>query len=214
MGDVFYNILPTKLQPSYRLTALAIALFLSFCTNSYAADAIKSVSTQEAYSCIAEIQAAEKQYHIPRGLLYAVGMTESGKYGYPWPWTLNVNGRAIYANSYYDAAIYMFDQDGSEQTDMAVGCMQIHMRYHRKGFADLHDALQPKNNVQYAAKFLKDLKQKHGNWTHAVAHYHATQDAAQNMYVCRVLETYREINQLQEVAGESSYCASERLANR
>jgi len=48
---------------------------------------------------------------------------------------------------------------------------------------------EPAANVEYAARFLKELKAREGNWTMAVARYHAgpDNDPAQKRYVCRVI---------------------------
>ena len=70
-----------------------------------------------------------------------------------------------------------------------VGCMQLNYRYHRENFADLWQMLDPAHNVDYAARFLKRLYRRHGNWTLAAARYHAgpDNDAAQRRYVCTVI---------------------------
>ena len=48
---------------------------------------------------------------------------------------------------------------------------------------------EPAANVDYAARFLKELKAREGSWTMAVARYHAgpDNDPAQKRYVCRVI---------------------------
>ena len=49
--------------------------------------------------------------------------------------------------------------------------------------------LDPVTNVDYAARFLAQLKVREGTWTKAVARYHAgpDNDPAQKRYVCRVI---------------------------
>jgi soluble lytic murein transglycosylase-like protein len=49
--------------------------------------------------------------------------------------------------------------------------------------------LDPRANVQYAARFLKELRGRQGSWTMAVARYHAgpNNDPAQKRYVCTVI---------------------------
>jgi len=51
------------------------------------------------------------------------------------------------------------------------------------------DMLDPSKNVDYAARFLQQLKAREGSWTLAVARYHAGphNDPAQKKYVCRVI---------------------------
>ena len=47
----------------------------------------------------------------------------------------------------------------------------------------------PARNVDYAARFLKELREREGNWTLAVARYNAgpNNNPAQKQYVCRVI---------------------------
>ncbi len=70
-----------------------------------------------------------------------------------------------------------------------LGCMQINHHYHSEQFASLRHMLDPRLNVDYAARFLAKLKQRHGSWSMAVARYHAgpDNDPAQKRYVCRVI---------------------------
>jgi soluble lytic murein transglycosylase-like protein len=47
----------------------------------------------------------------------------------------------------------------------------------------------PARNVRYAANFLKELRQREGSWTLAVARYNAgpNNEPAQKKYVCAVI---------------------------
>jgi soluble lytic murein transglycosylase-like protein len=49
--------------------------------------------------------------------------------------------------------------------------------------------LDPGKNVDYAARFLTELKEREGSWTLAVARYHAgpNNNPAQKQYVCTVI---------------------------
>ena len=68
--------------------------------------------------------------------------------------------------------------------------MQINHHYHAQNFASLRDMFDPAQNVNYAASFLKRLRQEEGSWTLAVARYNAGPDntVAQHRYVCAVIE--------------------------
>ncbi len=70
-----------------------------------------------------------------------------------------------------------------------LGCMQINHHFHASQFASVEDMLDPSRNVDYAARFLKQLREREGNWTLAVARYHAgpNNNPAQKRYVCRVI---------------------------
>ncbi|MGI9353867.1 MAG: transglycosylase SLT domain-containing protein [Rhizobiaceae bacterium] len=67
--------------------------------------------------------------------------------------------------------------------------MQINHHYHRNSFGSLRAMFDPAQNVDYAATFLRRLKNRHKTWVMAVARYHAgpSNNRAQRKYVCRVL---------------------------
>jgi soluble lytic murein transglycosylase-like protein len=68
--------------------------------------------------------------------------------------------------------------------------MQINHYFHASAFPSVGAMLDPATNVDYAARFLKQLRAREGNWTMAVARYHAgpNNNPAQKQYVCRVME--------------------------
>ncbi len=139
--------------------------------------------------CEREISAAALKYQVPEGILYSVGLTETGRKGSLQPWSLNVEGKAYFARS-PDEAIQAFDEAEREgATLIDLGCMQINHHYHGEHFAGVAEMLVPRRNVEYAAKFLAQLHAKHVTWTMAVARYHAgpNNDPAQKQYVCRVI---------------------------
>jgi soluble lytic murein transglycosylase-like protein len=139
--------------------------------------------------CEPEILRAADRYNIPVGILYAVGLTETGNKGSLQPNALNIEGKAVFPAS-RSAAIAAFEaarRDGAKLIDL--GCMQINHHYHFGHFRSLGDMLDPKQNVDYAARFLLILKRRHDTWSMAVARYHAgpDNDPAQKQYVCRVI---------------------------
>lgn len=139
--------------------------------------------------CEREISSAARKYRVPEGILYSVGLTETGKRGSLQPWSLNIEGKAVFAGS-ADDAIVTFEQARREGASLIdLGCMQINHRYHGDQFSGVAEMLNPKKNVEYAAKFLAQLHAKHVTWTMAVARYHAgpNNDPAQKRYVCRVI---------------------------
>lgn len=70
-----------------------------------------------------------------------------------------------------------------------LGCMQINHHFHGGKFSSVEAMIDPHANVDYATQFLRDLKQREGSWTMAVARYHAGphNNAAQKIYICRVV---------------------------
>jgi soluble lytic murein transglycosylase-like protein len=163
------------------LRPIAAAL-LALSTSSVAAHAA-------ANACERQIAVAAKRYGIPEGILYAVGLTETGRKGSLYPWALNVEGKTVFAQS-QQAALKAFNEArAGGATLIDLGCMQINHRYHGDRFAGVSDMLDPARNVDYAARFLKQLKSTHVSWSMAVARYHAgpDNDPAQKRYICRVV---------------------------
>jgi soluble lytic murein transglycosylase-like protein len=148
------------------------------------------VSIAAENACEREMARAASDHGIPLGVLYAVGLTETGRGDSLRPYALNIDGKAIYDIGKEDA-VRRFEQArqaGAKMID--IGCMQINHRFHARNFASVDDMLDPPKNVAYAARFLSQLKAREGSWTMAVARYHAGPDnnPAQKRYVCRVIE--------------------------
>ncbi len=130
-----------------------------------------------------------KQHGVPLGILYAVGLTETGRRGSLHPYALNIEGKSRFPAT-LDEAMTEFRKarrGGARLID--VGCMQINVHYHGKRFNGLKDMFEPQRNVAYAARFLRQLRQREGSWTMAVARYHAGphNNPAQKRYVCAVI---------------------------
>nr|WP_138285983.1 transglycosylase SLT domain-containing protein [Peteryoungia desertarenae] len=140
-------------------------------------------------SCEPQIAAAAAKYGVPEGILYSVGLTETGRKGSLQPLAMNVEGKAHYFERLDDAleAFRAARLGGAKLID--VGCMQINQHYHGEHFSSVEAMFDPKANVDYAARFLADLHARHETWTMAVARYHAgpNNDPAQKRYVCRVI---------------------------
>lgn len=140
-------------------------------------------------SCEAAIHSASQRYGVPEGILYSVGLTETGRKGKLDPFAMNVEGKAVYSTSLGDA-LAAFDaarRSGAKLIDL--GCMQINHHFHGENFRSPQEMFDPARNVEYAAKFLRNLHDRHETWTMAVARYHAgpNNDPAQKKYVCRVI---------------------------
>jgi soluble lytic murein transglycosylase-like protein len=149
-----------------------------------------SLSAQAApNACERHILTAARNHGIPAGILYAVGLAETGRKGSLHPHALNIEGRAVFPPS-ATMAIAEFERarrSGHKLIDL--GCMQVNFHYHGNQFRNVADMLDPARNVDYAARFLKRLKDKHETWSMAVARYHAGphNDPAQKRYICRVI---------------------------
>lgn len=150
-----------------------------------------SISEAEASvgSCEREILAAAAKYDIPAGILYSVGLTETGRKGSLQPYAMNIEGKAFFGRSREDAlrAFEAARANGAKLIDL--GCMQINHYFHGDRFTSPAEMFDPRKNVEYAAAFLARLHARHETWTMAVARYHAgpNNDPAQKRYVCRVI---------------------------
>ena len=162
----------------------------------------------QAGLCEQEIHRAASKYGVPEGILYSVGLAETGKKGSLQPWALNIEGKAVFATSPNDA-LAIFEQArrrGAVLIDL--GCMQINHHFHGEAFASPGQMLEPARNVEYAAKFLAELHARHETWTMAVARYHAgpNNDPAQKQYVCRVIANLVASGYGQWTKNASQFC--------
>eukprot|EP01037_Dinobryon_pediforme_P007304 gene7304-7375_t len=145
---------------------------------------------EAAGRCEAEMTRAAQRNHVPVAVLYAVGLTETGRRGWLNPYAMNIEGRPYFAKDLPDAvrAFTQAKQQGLRLID--IGCMQIDHHYHAQNFRSLDDMFDPQQNVAYAVQMLQQLKAQHGSWTLAVARYHAgpNKTEEQRRYVCSVLQ--------------------------
>ncbi|QPC85401.1 transglycosylase SLT domain-containing protein [Mesorhizobium sp. NBSH29] len=142
-----------------------------------------------ANPCEREILRAADRYSVPVGILYAVGLTETGNKGSLQPNALNIDGKPVFARSPREAVSTFEEAKRNGAKFIDLGCMQINHHFHSQHFRNVADMLDPRRNVDYAARFLITLKGKHESWSMAVARYHAgpNNDPAQKRYVCQVI---------------------------
>jgi len=153
--------------------------------------ATSSLATPAAAQTVCEehMIRVSNAYEIPLGVLYAVGLTETGRRNSLQPYALNIEGRVFFGDSKEQAQAEFNAARASGKKLIDIGCMQINHHYHRDQFPSLDAMFEPGLNVEYSARFLKQLKQRHTSWTMAVARYHAgpNNDPAQKRYVCAVI---------------------------
>ena len=140
-------------------------------------------------TCESHMAAAARRHGVPLGMLYAIGLTETGRRQSLHPWALNIHGRTLFAASRQEALRAFRKARARGKTLIDLGCMQINHHYHGRHFRSPWEMLDPARNVDYAARFLKRLGRREGSWTMAAARYHAgpDNDAAQKRYVCAVI---------------------------
>lgn len=148
--------------------------------------------------CAAAVSGAETRLRIPRRLLQAVSLVESGRWharrerAVAWPWTVQAEGKGRFfpTKRAAVAAVAALRRRGVANID--VGCMQVNLMHHPKAFASLETAFDPAHNTAYAAKFLAGLKRKHKSWRAAVQRYHSSTRENRIPYQKKVYAAWRK----------------------
>lgn len=151
--------------------------------------------------CTDLIRKYEKIHKIPRNLLVAIAMVETGKYGWKTeshqlsPWVLHSQGKGYYFETKEKALSFLKKllQEGIRNID--VGCMQVNLFHHGKAFTSPEQALDPDINIKYAAKYLASLKERYGSWAKAIAHYHSSKPGAHRRYRMKVYKMWSLVRQ-------------------
>jgi len=131
--------------------------------------------------CRPALVAAEARHGIPRGLLQAIGLVESGRRDAvtgrrePSPWAINAEGEPHFFATKQQAVGWVRDAQARGMRSIDVGCAQINLMHHPSAFASLEQAFDPASNADYAARFLKELRNTTagGDWMTAAGHYHS-----------------------------------------
>ena len=129
------------------------------------------------------IKTTEEQYGIPSGLLEAIAFVESGINNH----AINVDGKPVIATNNKEALKVIADAQENGIRNIDVGVMQLNYRFHSKAFANIQEMLNPKNNIEYAAKLLIRLKKQHGTWYAAICNYHSSKPDHQRKYSYKVV---------------------------
>lgn len=120
-----------------------------------------------------------RRAQVPGQYFYAIALNESGKQLLsrdfrPWPWTLNVEGKAYFypTRKACHAALMAFMRQGKQLID--IGLMQVNWHYHRdKLHQDPWLALDPYFNMQVGAAIFRGEYDKTHDWQEALGRYHS-----------------------------------------
>lgn len=100
---------------------------------------------------------------------------------------MNVGGTGAYYETKQQAIAIIQRAQAVNAGYTDVGCMQVNLQFHPKAFRSLDDAFDPAINVEYAARFLKELRDAAGgNWFVAVGMYHSRSPDLAQLYRTRV----------------------------
>ncbi len=132
-------------------------------------------------------------YDIPPDLLLAIAITESGRHGAPWPWTLDVDGQPEYFRD-RQATVQAAEnavRAGHKRVD--IGPTQIDWLYHGAMFPSLKSLTHPFMNIAAAGRILARLHARTGNWWTAVGDYHSAVPALGRPYMWHVYHVYEDL---------------------
>lgn len=164
---------------------------------AYGAGLQGSQSLYEAQQCISAIQQYENQYQIPKNLLHAISIVESGRWHegakkvMPWPWSVNVDGAAYYFDTRQQAVDFVKKKLKEGVGNIDVGCNQISWQFHGHNFESIEQAIHPVHNSKFAAQFLKQHYMETKDWVKATGRYHSRTEGLGSAYSQKVHQTWR-----------------------
>lgn len=140
--------------------------------------------------------AARTEGNLDPLLLYAIALTESGRPDgegriKPWPWALNVEGKALFAGTREEAVTLLETYRGRS---VDVGLLQVNTRWH--GHRVRHPAflLDPEINLTVGARILKEaLDASPGDLTAGIGRYHSSRQHQARRYARTVVRIYQHL---------------------
>ena len=193
-------------------------LFVFLVLNSFNSTA-ETINREAANLCASAIYPVETQLGLPKNVLKAISLKETGRWdnqnkqSLSWPWTVTSRGQGVYHKTKREAirAVRELQQQGIKNID--VGCMQINLFYHPHAFENLQEAFNPRLNVNYAGNFLTQLFEDHGSWQRAIEHYHSNDKQRGQRYRLAV-EKLRKSQNLNFTNAVSMKSTSEWVSNQ
>lgn len=189
---------------------LAALVMLGFASAAFAS---------EGRRCTDAVARAERQHGLPRGLLQAIALTETGRRIdgelTAWPWAINVEGVGRWFDARLQAQSHVANLLSQGVRSIDVGCMQINLRWHPNAFSDLTEAFDPSANTAYAARYLLALHQEMGDWLAAAGRYHSADPLRAQGYRERVARNWQAVIEhpddviLPEAPGRIAYAAAD-----
>jgi hypothetical protein len=162
-------------------------LILSALTVSSVQPAYADRMLEMSSMCSKHFARAEREHGIPKHLLAAVSLQETGRYNkskrsmVPWPWAVNVEGKGYYFDTMHEAVTFVKRQKMKGKTSIDVGCMQVNLHHHPDAF------------VSVSESFLKENFREARSWRNAVAWYHSRNSRHGTPYYAKVRERWRQI---------------------
>lgn len=168
------------------------------------AHAAYDINSDTSLVCMNATQKMEKVYQIKKHMLTTISNVETGRWNEKhqqktaWPWTVNAQGKGMFFKTKAEAVkeVKRLQAEGVKSID--VGCMQINLAYHPDAFKNVEEAFDPQVNVEYAAKFLKNLYENNGkDWIKAAMAYHSSVPGKALQYKKKIVSAYEHVKQAQ-----------------
>lgn len=155
--------------------------------------------------CDLAAQKAAATYQVPEQILMAVARVETGRQSgaelRPWPWAVNLGGEGHWAADVDEAMQIAQSALDEGRLNIDIGCFQLNIRWHSKGFMSLADMFDPQTNADYAAGFLLQLYRETGDWQTAVGTYHSRNAELAGAYADRVAAVAQQTEPLPSETG-------------
>ena len=142
--------------------------------------------------CERAARKAERDWHLPQGLLAAIGLVESGRRSSAgaspviWPWTINAERQGFYQPSKAAAVGMVHNLQRRGLSVIDVGCFQVDLFYHPHAFMSLDEAFDPDANARAAAHILGLGRLASRGWDDAIAAYHSAAPLFGAIYLQKV----------------------------
>ncbi len=170
------------------LFALAYAALALAAAPALAATQTQAPPAESRTLCREAAIELERAHRIPRLLLSAISLAESGRWdtskgeSFAWPWTVTSGGGSRYFETKEAALGHVRALAERGVRNIDVGYMQVNLMHHPDAFSSLDQAFEPAVNAAYAARFLVELHRETRSWSRAVAFYHSRTRAFQKPY--------------------------------
>jgi Transglycosylase SLT domain len=148
---------------------------------------------------------------VPYEVLMAVALVETGRDNRPWPWTVNNAGEGMWFDTKEAAETHAQQILDQGLTNLDVGCFQLNIRWHSKGFGSLSDMLDPDRNARYAAEYLAGHYAETGDWSAAAAAYHSATPEHAERYRAKFEETYAALGATERPPQPGEYAHDNRF---
>jgi hypothetical protein len=128
-------------------------------------------------ACLAATQRAEEVHGMPRGLLTAIALAESGLHAY----ALSIGGRPHFPETAAEARALL--EAAPARRSLMAGCVQVNARVHARGS---YWPLDPYVSADWAGGIMARWHRETGSWAEALRRWHGGSAASTQRLVCRV----------------------------